>query len=599
MKPRLLSAFVLMVVLPTAVLGLLAVRALRDRERLLLQSAVSSARASIGEMTRSLTSRLSDDLGRIRLAMTDCLVRGWDVSQAGTSASRLKASLPAVEDVYVFMNPWGFLLPEEGRRQARGSDESQAMSRGPAEEAEMELPPSAVPPLARSEHSERLVEELRARIAGSDPAGALSFTLEGASYSFVALQERRSLYVGCRYNPAVVRRLVEEQARTYRGGMYRIAVGPAASGAGPVRNDGDVIVVAPFGGGAAGREDLWRAAVGRRGQVLAEGALPAPLEGVKLIALMDATAAQDSLEPSRTGLLAWAMVLLTAAILAGAGLVLMDALGRAGRAEARSHFIAGISHDLRTPIAAVRMLSESLVLGRVPDPAKQNAFLDRIMRETRRLEDLVDRVLFLVKFGQGSMALASQPVDVSGVIRRAAESIEGRYLGDVSSGKLCVDARVAADLLPVAGDRGALEQVVMNLLDNAVKYGAGKGAGHSSFVIGGKTGDRMDAAETEVSDTGAPLATVEADVASVRDWRRRGSYVRISVTDRGPGLSRSELRRLFRPFYRTESARAANLSGVGLGLAMSREIVKRHGGWMEVSSEKGKGSVFSVFLPAG
>jgi signal transduction histidine kinase len=109
----------------------------------------------------------------------------------------------------------------------------------------------------------------------------------------------------------------------------------------------------------------------------------------------------------------------------------------------------------------------------------------------------------------------------------------------------------------------------------------------------------MAAAEGGGGCAGANLVTIEADVASVRDWRRSGSYVRIRVTDRGPGLSRSELRRLFRPFYRTESARAANLSGVGLGLAMSREIVKRHGGRMGVASEKGEGSVFSVFLPAG
>jgi two-component system phosphate regulon sensor histidine kinase PhoR len=229
------------------------------------------------------------------------------------------------------------------------------------------------------------------------------------------------------------------------------------------------------------------------------------------------------------------------------------------------------------------MLGESLSLGRVPDPEKQKMFLDRILQATHRLGDLVERVLFLVKFGQGTVRLASLPVDMAEVVRVSVQTIEARHLADVAEDRPFVSVNMAGGLPNVTGDRGALEQVLMNLLDNAVKYG-GKSDGASGRAAGRRFGQ-------------APAVEVSADVVNLNGWRHRGSHVRIRVADSGIGLSRRELRRLFVPFFRGDSARAANLSGVGLGLAVSRDIVRRHCGWIEARGEKGKGSVFSVFLP--
>jgi two-component system phosphate regulon sensor histidine kinase PhoR len=119
-----------------------------------------------------------------------------------------------------------------------------------------------------------------------------------------------------------------------------------------------------------------------------------------------------------------------------------------------------------------------------------------------------------------------------------------------------------------------LTQVLLNLLDNAVKYGR--------------------------SADGAVDVRVWVDAVAVRRWRvlPRRRWVRIAVRDAGPGLSRRDLRRVFRRFYRGAGAQALNVSGTGLGLAVCRHVVRAHGGWIGASSAPGQGSTFSVYLPA-
>jgi two-component system phosphate regulon sensor histidine kinase PhoR len=127
-----------------------------------------------------------------------------------------------------------------------------------------------------------------------------------------------------------------------------------------------------------------------------------------------------------------------------------------------------------------------------------------------------------------------------------------------------------------------MTQVVLNLLDNAWKYSRGVPEPGPVEV------------ECLVSDTGR---------GELRPWRRGRPWVCIAVTDHGIGISKGDMRRLFRRFHRGKTAVSANVSGVGLGLAMCRHVVRRHGGRIEVKSEEGKGSTFAVWLtipaPAG
>ncbi|MBM4149809.1 MAG: HAMP domain-containing histidine kinase, partial [Lentisphaerae bacterium] len=528
MRPKLLLAFVMLVVVPTAVLSLLAVSALRNEERLLRRSTEMAAANAIADVARSVAARLAEDLDKARVAMTDCLVRGWDPDLARVAAARLIGETGSIEEVYVFMNPWGFLYPES--RQVRSPDASEGVS--------LDTGTAGASDAQGTDSGSAVIVELRRQAALNEPSSPLAFDAEGDRYAFAALGGRKSLYVGCRYRAGVEGQLARSYARTYRGGLYRLYV------------ETDRAV----GGSPAGVRDE-----------IASGHLHPPFDAVRVVALPDPGLARP-VRGERAKLQVWGIVLLGFGVLAGAAIVLFDAVAQIRRAEERSQLVAGISHDLRTPVAAVHVLSESLALGRVPDPDRQRLFLQNILRETRRLGDLVDRVLFLVKFGQGGLRLESGPVSIADVIQRACASAGAGQLACPEQGASRLRVDVSEHLPAVAGDSTALEQAIVNLVDNALKYS------RKSACASGRGED-------------GPAVTVRAGVTESFGIRGRRRWVKIDVEDRGMGLSPDELRRISRPYYRTARAREANLSGIGLGLSMVRSVVKMHGGRLAVSSE--------------
>jgi two-component system, OmpR family, phosphate regulon sensor histidine kinase PhoR len=222
--------------------------------------------------------------------------------------------------------------------------------------------------------------------------------------------------------------------------------------------------------------------------------------------------------------------------------------------EEKSDFIATISHELRTPMAAVYGAAETLRHRELP-PAQSAALLEIIASQAARLREITERVLLATQLDRGDIALGRERVDVAEVVRASVDAVRSHTTEDVA-----LDVSVAPETGTAVGDPDRIQQVLINLLDNAVKYGNGP--------------------------------------VTVRTEATNGA-VRISVADAGPGITRAEQARIFEKFYRVDPQLTRAPSGTGLGLYISRELVQRMGGRLEVVSEPGSGATFVVELARG
>jgi PAS domain S-box-containing protein len=229
-----------------------------------------------------------------------------------------------------------------------------------------------------------------------------------------------------------------------------------------------------------------------------------------------------------------------------------DLTGERRLDEEKSDFIATISHELRTPMAAVYGAAQTL-LHRELSPDRRRALLEVIVSQGLRLSQITERVLLASNLDRGEVAVEREPVDVAAVVRASVDAVRPQ-LGEAGE----VEVDVADELGAASADADRTQQVLINLLDNALKYGA------------------------------APLR-VRAEPAD--------GAVRISVADSGPGITLAEQQRIFEKFYRVDPQLSRAPSGTGLGLYIARELVQRMGGRIEVSSEPGAGATFVVELP--
>jgi signal transduction histidine kinase len=225
-------------------------------------------------------------------------------------------------------------------------------------------------------------------------------------------------------------------------------------------------------------------------------------------------------------------------------------------ARLRSDFISSISHELRTPLAQVRMFAETLLLGRVRSDDERHRSLEIIDQEARRLTHLVENILQYSRTERQVTRLSPEPTELASQLR---EAIEG--FAPIAQARR---VQVATDLrqgIVASVDRGALRQTLINLLDNAVKYGP--------------TGQTV---------------TVGLTFAGGRAF--------ISVEDQGPGIAPRERNRIWEPFYRLERDANSAVAGSGIGLAVVSELVALHAGRAWVESAPGGGARFVVELPA-
>lgn len=222
----------------------------------------------------------------------------------------------------------------------------------------------------------------------------------------------------------------------------------------------------------------------------------------------------------------------------------------------RRDFVANVSHELRTPIAAIRSATETLESGALSDPGASTHLLQIVARNAERLDRLVADLLDLARIESRRFDLKPQSVHLGEFLGRLVELHRER----ARNRRITLATSVPDDVGPLRADPRALEQVLTNLIDNAVKYAS------------------------EGSDV---------TVAAVGD----GGSVRLSVSDGGPGIDAKHLSRIFERFYRVDAGRSREQGGTGLGLSIVKHLSEAMGGAAAVHSEVGRGTTFTVSLP--
>lgn len=222
----------------------------------------------------------------------------------------------------------------------------------------------------------------------------------------------------------------------------------------------------------------------------------------------------------------------------------------------RREFVANVSHELRSPLTSIQGFIEALMDGKDKTPEARQRYLDIVHRETLRLTGLVNELLDLSRVEAGIVRMKMDELDLVGVIDRVLE----KYRPALEVRGLKVIRKLPPAIPEVKGDGDRIQQVMNNLLDNAIRYSE-------------KDGEIVIAVE------------------------KTADSVKISVQDHGKGIPADELPYVWDRFYKVDKARSRNVEGTGLGLAIARQIVEQHGGKVEATSVPRHGSTFSFSIP--
>jgi two-component system sensor histidine kinase HydH len=233
---------------------------------------------------------------------------------------------------------------------------------------------------------------------------------------------------------------------------------------------------------------------------------------------------------------------------------LREELRRAEHLAALGKLLAGVAHEVRNPLAAIR--STAQLFQRLPPSSRDPSMLDPILQSVDRLNALVSRLLFFVRTGHEER----RPVDVNAIVQETLALLRAQ----ADSQHVVLQTELASDLPPLVGSAQALQQVVLNLMTNALQAMPG----------GGKL-----------------LCRTRRSPSLTHLGGDKGEAIELSIADTGPGIAAEELPHLFEPFHTTRP------EGTGLGLALCREIVQQHGGRIELDHQPGWGAVFRVILP--
>ena len=225
-------------------------------------------------------------------------------------------------------------------------------------------------------------------------------------------------------------------------------------------------------------------------------------------------------------------------------------------AQFKQAFVSNVTHELKTPVALIRLAVETLEMRRVKSAEETDRFLRTIGRETQRLGQLVDNILDFARLEAGQVTFKFAPVDMPGLVNEVLESLKPR----LDHLEFKVENDVPETLPPVRGDAMALTHCLLNLIDNAIKYSRTR---------------------REIRIAGAA----------------HDGTVSISVTDRGIGIAPADRRRIFEKFVRLEDGLVHDVRGAGLGLSLVDQVIRAHGGRVDVVSTVGEGSTFTLVLP--
>jgi signal transduction histidine kinase len=224
--------------------------------------------------------------------------------------------------------------------------------------------------------------------------------------------------------------------------------------------------------------------------------------------------------------------------------------------NAKSSFVSNVTHELKTPVAVIKLAVETLELGRVSSEAERDKYLRTITRESDRLAQLVDNILDFSRLEAGQRTLQLSPLDLRDVVHAAMDTFRLR----LEDAGFHYELSLPDSVPMVLGDGQALQHCVLNLLDNAVKYSR---------------------EQKEVRVAVAP----------------RDGMLTLAVADRGIGIPPEDQERIFEKFARVESGLVHTVKGAGLGLSLVEMLVRAHHGRVEVASTPGEGSTFTILLP--
>jgi len=225
-------------------------------------------------------------------------------------------------------------------------------------------------------------------------------------------------------------------------------------------------------------------------------------------------------------------------------------------ARLKSDFVANVSHELKTPLALIRLFAETLELGRVSGAEKARHYHRVINNESQRLTQLINNILDFSRIEAGRKEYRFARTDLGAVVREVVEA----YRFPIEQLGFVLELAVDEELPEIPLDREAISQALINLLNNAIKY--------------------------------------SRDEKHIRiEARRDGARILVSVSDRGIGIAKPEQRKIFEKFYRAEDSLVHETKGSGLGLSLVRHIVEAHGGSVDVESVPGRGSTFTLRLP--
>jgi two-component system, OmpR family, phosphate regulon sensor histidine kinase PhoR len=223
----------------------------------------------------------------------------------------------------------------------------------------------------------------------------------------------------------------------------------------------------------------------------------------------------------------------------------------------RVDFVANVTHEIKTPLTAILGFVETLQEGAIEDKETARKFLSTILRHAERLNRLVDELLVISNIELGEMTFHFEPVSLAGIVESTRHIVELK----ARNKHISTAEKVPEDLPRIRADRDRLSQILLNILDNAVKFTS----------EGGHIG-------------------VEASEAP-------GHYVVVKITDTGIGIPRDEIYRLGERFYRVDKTRSRELGGTGLGLSIVKHLMQAHNGRMEIESQMGKGTSVLLYFP--
>jgi signal transduction histidine kinase len=542
---RLLITVLFLIVLPTALLSMLAGRSIQARELILDRRLAQESSVRLDGIAAQMERRGVEALSGVSRMFRDTVLSGEDVKRL--DVARLVSAVPSgtVSLAFLYMNPWGYVYPEitEGASAAVSA-------------VALRLHPALTRALATAQ---------------SGHQGRILLSADDRLFMFEEVPDYSELYAGIELDLPGLMRFLDGLLAEQSGAVLRFSVLAADPPDQRTASDEAVVLVSDNLGMRAELASVSLPDAGRRDGVLASRRLLPPLSHVEIG--VSAVNAADMRQAFRLQdrLTAWGVILLAVVISGSAVILISGALRQADTARRRSGFMAGMSHDLRTPVAAMRVLAESLRAGRVVEEARRQEFLEAIVSECDRLGDLIERVMFYFRQEQGGGRYEKTLVDADAMVSAVAERFRRQQAGRV---RIHVTAGPAVPL--VYADSNALEKALTNLIDNAVKYGR----------------------RTTAADLSGAGAADGVDIhigTDVRRWRWR-TWTVLTVRDRGDGLAPGEQRRVFDRFYRGRTVAHAHCGGFGLGLSLVADIMKAHRGRIKAYNAPDGGAVFELWL---